>query len=390
MSLHILGTHGIPNRHGGFERFAEELSVRLAEKGLDVSVYNPSNHPFREKTFQGVSIVRKWFPRFLGPAAPLAYDLLCLSHALRSGAEVILQCGYTSSVWLTLFPSRKGKKIITHMDGMEWQRAKWGRLTRRFIRWTEMMAVKYSVTVIADHREIMKYCQEKYGVEAEYVSYGVQIFREARVRSQESGSVDAGAGSGIEGLMDGEYFLIIARLEPENNLEMMVEGFLGYKWDGKLLIVGDKGTRYGKRLVKKNASSEKVIFTGAVYDRESTNRLRVHCRYYLHGHSAGGTNPSLLEAMAAGCAVLAHDNPFNRGVLGGFGKYFRDAEELSGLLSGPVDKTRQQEQVEWVRKEYDWEIVVERMAEIMKTTSPTTPTHPKTQYPNPHEPACPP
>jgi glycosyltransferase involved in cell wall biosynthesis len=373
MKISILGTYGIPNHYGGFEKFAEELSVRLVQNGHRVTVYNPSTHPYINKEFRNVTIVTKWLPRILGSAAPLVFDLFCLHHAMKGNAEVIFQCGYTSSVWLPLFRNRKKKRILTHMDGMEWQRGKWGRLAKRLIRWTEKLAVKYSDVIIADHPEIEKYFNQQYGVKCARVGYGVETVAGygLRVTGLIGGEKASGVrfqASGFGMLNEKEYFLIIARLEPENNVAMLLEGYLESGVKEPIVVVGDDGTSYGRRLKRKFSGRQGIHFTGAIYDKSLLDSLRVYCRAYFHGHSVGGTNPSLLEAMAAGCNIMAHDNPYNHGVLGGHGRYFSSAREVGEFMKDPGMMDNRQEMIQFTLREYSWTRVVEEMEVVMRKT----------------------
>lgn len=360
-SIHMVGTYGIPNRYGGFERFAEEISAGLARRGYTVTVYNPSVHPYRNPVLGEVRVVRKTFLRFLGPVAPLVFDLFCLRHALRSKAHVILQCGYTSSVWLPVLSRRKRAFIITHMDGMEWKRGKWGWMAGRFIRWCEKLAVKYSDRLLTDHPEVQKYYSGKYGIKTFHVGYGVDE-KEYGNGKDLSGLSFPGADLKLEG-----YCLSIARLEPENQGEMIIRGFLQAGIPDTLVIVGDTGTRYGRRLTRRFGHHKNICFAGALYDTEKLRHLRQHCRVYLHGHSVGGTNPSILEAMADGCLILAHDNPFNREVLRHFGKYFRTAGELAALLREPALHTHRKAQIEYTQENYRWGKAVDALENVMGT-----------------------
>jgi len=360
-SIHIVGTYGIPNRYGGFERFAGEISTKLAKRGYAVTVYNPSSHPYRNPVLGEVRVIRKPFPRFLGPAAPLFFDLFCLRQALRSKAHVILQCGYTSSVWLPFLPRRKRALIITHMDGMEWKRGKWGWMAGQFIRWCEKLAVKYSDRLLTDHREVQKYYSGKYRINTFHVGYGVDE-KEYGKGENVSWLSFAGADLKPEG-----YCLSIARLEPENQGEMIIRGFLQANIPATLVMVGDTGTRYGKKLMRRFGHHQNICFAGALYDTEKLRHLRQYCRVYLHGHSVGGTNPSLLEAMADGCLIMAHDNPFNREVLMHFGKYFRTSGELAALLREPAGPAGRKPQIEYTRENYRWEKTVDELENVMGT-----------------------
>jgi len=321
----ILGTRGIPNHYGGFEQLAEYLAPGLAEAGHDVTVYNSHNHPYREKTWKGVHIRHCYDPEYrLGSAGQFIYDLNCLLDARRQKYDVILQLGYTSSsIWGVLFPRKS--KIIYNLDGLEWQRTKYSPTIRKFLLYAEKLAVKYSDYYISDSPVIQTYFRDKYGIESEYIAYGAALF----------GQADPQVLHGY-GVTPGEYFLLMARMEPENNIEMILNGYVQSDTRRPILVVGDTINTYGKYLRTKFGVDKRVIFTGGIYDQWKVHCLKAYCRLYFHGHSTGGTNPSLLEAMASEALIAAHDNAFNRQVLEGDALYFSGPEHVTGLVDSLV------------------------------------------------------
>ncbi len=179
MRIIITGIRGIPNRYGGFEQFVEKLSVRLFDTGNEIWVYNPHYHTYKDNDFGGVLIHRKsTFNSFLGPASNYLYDLVCINAAIKQKTDLILECGYASASPWYPFLHRKGTKLVTHMDGMEWQRAKWGGLTKKVIRRAESTAVKYSDAIVCDHPVIANYYYDTYAVRPEMIPYGADIREE--------------------------------------------------------------------------------------------------------------------------------------------------------------------------------------------------------------------
>lgn len=317
----ILGTRGIPNHYGGFEQLAEYLAPGLVKAGHDVTVYNSHNHPYTEKTWRGVRIRHCYDPEYLlGSAGQFLYDLNCLIDARKRKYDVILQLGYTSSsIWGMLFP--RNSMIVYNLDGLEWQRTKYSPLARRFLLYAEKLAVKYSDHYIADSPVIQTYFQDKYGIQPEYIAYGAELF------SQADPSVLA-----TYGVTPGNYFLLMARMEPENNIETILDGYTKSRAEMPILVVGDTITKLSRHLQDKFRMDKRVIFTGGIYDHWRTHCLRSFCRLYFHGHSTGGTNPSLLEAMASETLIAAHDNPFSRQVLDAHALYFSGADEIAHLV----------------------------------------------------------
>jgi glycosyltransferase involved in cell wall biosynthesis len=324
MTIAILGTRGIPNNYGGFEQFAEFLSTRLVKKGYDVTVYNPNFHPFDGSEFRGVRIKKVNSPDWLlgSGAANYVYDYRCLKDALAQEFDIIYEAGYAScAISLSLLRSKKKKSIVvTNMDGMEWQRDKWSGLIKFFIRLAESRAVRESDYLIADNIGIKNYFEETYKVTPELLFYGAEEVTVTQTHL------------GLYRLIPFSYYLIIARLEPENNIELMVEGVLKAE-SGELYVVGGTSTKYGQLLKMKYSENKRIHFLGAIYDKEVVDCLRFYSKFYLHGHSVGGTNPSLLEAMAASSFIIAHDNAYNRSILGEDAYYFSTSEHIQLLLT---------------------------------------------------------
>lgn len=379
MKIAITGTRGIPNRYGGFEQFAEQLSVRLAMRGHDVWVYNPSFHPFTENEFKKVKIVRKLSPeKFIGPAANYIYDLICLRDAIRRNADVILECGYaTAAPALRLLNLRKSKLLI-NPDGMEWQRSKYSPLIRNLIHRSENTIVKMGFKLVCDNPELVSYYSEKYHIKPYFIPYGAEIFIGPDERVLEDYNVKPF-----------EYFLVIARFEPENNLRKIIMGFLksrsGRQFksslkssadlitspeinkpsDKKLLIVGSHSTRLGRKLFKEFAWASDILFTNDIFEQKILDNLRHFSRAYFHGHSAGGTNPSLLEAMAAGSFIIAHDNRFNRNILKDNALYFNNENDITVILLSENEWISKKQSfvkanLNLIEKEYRWEDVTDR------------------------------
>ena len=362
MKIAFISTRGIPNHYGGFEQFAESVSVRLAQRGHDVTVYSPHYHPFQEKVYQGVKLKHVYSPEgWMGSSVgSFFYDYQCLKDALkREDFDIIYDAGYTSIVPAYMrFDVRKMTRpvIMTNMDGLEYKRAKYNWWVQRFLLWEERMAVKYSHYLIADNMGIRDYFLEKYGKESRYVAYGADI--------PESYHEDCLQEYGLT--KDG-YLLIIARMEPEYNIEMAIKGYRASGQYGKrpLVIVGRLTTTFGKRLAARYGDDEHVRFVNGIYDTDKLNAIRHFAFAYFHGHSVGGTNPSLLEAMATECFILSHDNVFNRVILGNHTVYFQTEEEVKTILNGldetvglyKEDYTR--ENLEKVRKQYSWDKVVD-------------------------------
>ncbi len=367
MKIAITGTRGIPNRYGGFEQFAEQLSIRLAQRGHDVWVYNPSYHSIVGNEFKKVKIIPKFNPeKFIGPAANYIYDFICLRDAIKRNAEIVLECGYTTASPALRFLNFRETKLLVNPDGMEWQRSKYNSLVRMMIRKAENAVVKMGLKLVCDNPELVNYFKEKYNVESFYIPYGADIFKDPDHQVLKGYSVKPY-----------KYFLVVARFEPENNLLSIIKGFLNSRPGGvspsdrKLLIVGDPLNNFGKKLLKEFAGSSEILFTKDIFDQNILDNLRYYSKAYFHGHSAGGTNPSLLEAMAAGSFIIAHDNKFNRNILNNNALYFNNESDITRILLSETNWINKKESFieenrKIIEKNYRWEDVVDNYENLFK------------------------
>jgi hypothetical protein len=320
MKIAILGTRGIPNNHGGFEQFAEYLSVYLSQQGHEVYVYNSHNHRYQEKSYKGVKIIHIFDPEYkMGTAGQFVYDLKCILDSRKRKFDAILQLGYTSSsIWHWLMP--KSSVIITNMDGMEWKRSKYSSTVKQFLKYAEKLAVNHSDFLIADSIGIQEYISKTYDKDSEFIAYGATVFNDANDSILSHYKVEKN-----------QFSIIIARMEPENNIETIVKGFYDSKTTQELIIFGALND-YGKKLQATYSSDKRIRFLGANYNQNDLNNLRYYSRYYFHGHSVGGTNPSLLEAMASNTLIIANNNVFNKSILGLDAAYFDTSEDIKNIL----------------------------------------------------------
>lgn len=323
MKIAILGTRGVPNYYGGFEQFAEFFSVYLANKGHEVYCYNSHNHPFQEKNFNGVHIIHQHDPEYkYGTFGQFVYDYNCIIDARKRDFDIILQLGYTSnSIWFFLMP-KKAINII-NMDGLEWKRSKYSWPVQQFLKVAEWLAAKSGDYLVADSLGIQSFLKKKYKKESTYIAYGAHLF--------DSPNDDVLKQYQVE---PGNYNMIMARFEPENNLDMVLEGVaLNNEDQTPILVIGKHETKYGAYLKDKFKNNSNIRFIGGVYNLEHLNNLRYYSNLYFHGHSVGGTNPSLLEAMASQAFIIAHNNDFNKGVLKENAYYFSNPSEVKKILN---------------------------------------------------------
>ena len=362
MKIAFISTRGIPNNYGGFEQFAEYISVGLAKRGHEIVVYSPHFHPYQEKEYKGVRIKHiyspeTWMGSYIGS---FFYDFASLRDALKNeNFDIIYEAGYTSIVPAYIWFNVKKIKypiFTTNMDGLEYKRTKFNKWVQKFVFWEERTTVKHSHYLISDNMGIHDYYKEKYGKESKFLAYGADIHD----NYQESFLSDLN-------LKANQYYLLIARLEPENNIEMAIQGYLASTENGKrpLIIVGKTNTPHGKELVDKYGHETSVKFVGGIYDFDKLNSIRHFSFAYFHGHSVGGTNPSLLEAMASDCFILANNNIFNKAVLNDSAIYYSNATEVSNILNSIenlAEKYKEKfiaQNLEVIRQEYSWEKLVD-------------------------------
>ena len=359
----ILGARGIPASYGGFETFAEQLATRLVARGHAVTVYAETSEPAPDSDYQGVRVRYRRRPRW-GAASVLAYDCACLWDA-RKGYDLVYMLGY-GAAWACWWPRVFGVPVWINVDGLEWARSKWGRGARLYLRAMEWMATRAATRLIADADAIAQRFRKTYprGAPSSFIAYGAELVQD--------GDVDASVPAAW-GLQPHQYMLVVARPEPENHVLEIIQGYALHGGPWPLVVVGDVsgGSAYQQRL--KQLASDRVRFLGGIYDARQLASLRVHAACYLHGHSVGGTNPSLLEALACGNWVIAHDNPFNREVARDAADYFQTPEQLALCMDRVVRVTSHDRLARSVRGRaivdsfYSWEAVAEAYEELIRS-----------------------
>ncbi|MBL7924977.1 MAG: DUF1972 domain-containing protein [Bacteroidia bacterium] len=349
MRIAITGSRGIPNNYGGFEQCAENLAVLLAKAGHSVTVYNPGYHDYSGNDFNGVRIVKQWNPeKSMGTAGNFIYDYLCMRHALREKCDILLVLGYTTASVFFPFLKKRNSILVTNMDGLEWKRDKWNALVKKLAKWFESLGARYGGHLVSDNGEIRNYLLREYGKDSTFIAYGAEIFETPDPQVLQEYGVEAG-----------RYDLLIARLEKENNIETILDGIVLSGAQTPFLVIGKHQTSYGEYLKARYRMHPSIRFMGGIYYLNHLNNLRTFGRYYFHGHSVGGTNPSLLEAMASGAYILSHNNLFNRDVLGEQAFYFSTPKEVAALLADTalLESKRRlfvEAQREKIRQFYNW------------------------------------
>lgn len=358
--LAILGTRGVPARHGGFETFAERLALYLVSEGWDVTVYcqvGPKEDTPAEDRWRGVRRVNVG-ARGDGALGTVEFDLKATWHAARE-PSVKLVLGYNTAIFNVLLRLR-GRRIVMNMDGIEWKRSKWSAPARLWLRVNEYLGLLTSQRLIADHPEIERHLRA--------------IRPHAQVTMIPYGADKAPADLPevyLPGLDGDRFFVVVARIEPENSILEIVRAFVGSELDAQLVVLGrlEPETNEYHAEIQRIADA-RCLFPGAIYDPAVVTALRQRAVAYVHGHTVGGTNPSLVEALGAGAAVLAHDNPFNRWVAGEGARYFSDVatcrKEMQELLeSAPRQVALRQASAARHDERFTWPAVLEAYRDLL-------------------------
>ncbi|MFM2207449.1 MAG: hypothetical protein RL213_1424 [Bacteroidota bacterium] len=343
MRIAIIGSRGIPARYGGFETLAERLSGYLSGCGHKVTVYGEQD-PFDR------DLLRSRKTLFSKRRFPVLFYLESVLRTLR-GYDTVLILGVGAGLFVLLY-KLTGTRFITHVDGMEQSRDKFSATQRLFVRCSQRATSFFAHDLVADAETVAAWWAQHYGLSRSrihVIRYGTDI------RTDENIPVP-------EGLVRHGYYLVIARIVPENNIRMIIEGFLLSGSRRKPVIIGNwNDSQYGLEL--KRLFGGQVTMMDPVYDRDTVAAYRAWCYAYLHGHSVGGTNPTLVEALGSGSVTLCHDNPYNRETTDGTGRFFRDAVSLAERIreiESLSDRSLEAERtisLTVARNRYDWKDV---------------------------------
>jgi glycosyltransferase involved in cell wall biosynthesis len=326
MKIAMVGTRGVPARYGGFETAIAEVGQRLVERGHQVTVYcrTPADESSPPTEHLGMRLVHLPALR-TKTLETITHSAVSAMHAAvqRRTHDAVFVFNAANSPFIPCFRARR-MPVAVHVDGLEWRRAKWGGGGRRYYRAAETLAVRWADALIADAEGIAAYYHDEFGASTERIAYGAQILR------------DLGHAKLVElDLVPGGYHLVVARFEPENHVDLIVRGYRISNADKPVVVVGASpyADEYTRSIRDVADSDARIRLIGSVWDQDLLNQLYSNCASYLHGHSIGGTNPSLLRGMGAGAPVVALDVRFNREVLGPAGMFFADEQSLADALA---------------------------------------------------------
>lgn len=319
----IVGTQGVPASYGGFETLVENIIGDNCPPDIQYTVFCSSKDiPNGKKRYKGCRL--KYIPLHANGIQSIPYDIWSLCKVIQ-GYDTILVLGTSGCSCLPIFRLLCRTRLIVNIDGLEHRRAKWGRMARWILRFSEAMAVRFADVVIADNKGIQDYVYETYHKKAALIAYGGNhVYRKIPTEIQIQVLMSYG-------LTSGEYAITVCRIEPENNCHMILEAFTHS--EKKLIFIGNwKHSPYGLSLKNKYCGYPNIVLLDAIYDLDILYSLRANAGIYIHGHSAGGTNPSLVEAMFFGCPIVAYDVVYNRETTQNKAYYFSNTEMLISII----------------------------------------------------------
>lgn len=365
-SIGILGTRGLPAHYGGFETAAETIAVGLRKAGFRVvAACEDNGNGERPAKYEGIELV--YFPvkDSLRPLSEILYDIRSLIE-VGSRVDAIYMLGYGAGFFFWIARILR-KPLVVNSDGMEWKRPKFGRISRILLRLSERFGLTAANVIVADSKCVARYVEQTYGRTPIFLPYGTASVPPP---SWNPDSIKKWRPDIVHLLRPDDYYLVLARMEPDNNIDKIIQGFTQTTTSRKLLLVGPCVSRdYLSRLKDLAQKDDRIILAGAVYDPGIKKMLRWHCAGYIHGHMVGGTNPSLLEALNAGNVVIGTDIEFNREVIGNSRElpafYFRPEPDMIAKAIESADQDvlalRERARV-WgparIREAYNWTDII--------------------------------
>jgi glycosyltransferase involved in cell wall biosynthesis len=363
INISIIGTRGYPYVYSGYETFVKQLSERLVLKDCNVTVYcHKGLFDNRPNEIKGIKLV--YIPTIETKilSQPI-HSFFSIIHACFSNTDVVLVVNSANGPFGLLTKLFKVPTAI-NVDGLEWLRPKWKGLGSIYFKWASKMATLFYDQVINDSEEMRKVYLNLFKRDSKVIAYG------ANPRKTKNPELIT-----TWGVKQREYYLVVGRLIPDNNADLIIRGFLKSNSSKKLVIVGDVPYKDSYASDLKKINEKRLIFTGYVKDQNILAELYHNCYVYIHGHEFGGTNPTMIKAMAYGCAILALDTVFNQEMLqkGKFGLFFKKGQTpLTNQIDYceneklQIDKLRK-ESINGITNKYNWDYVTSQYLEVFKS-----------------------
>jgi glycosyltransferase involved in cell wall biosynthesis len=316
----IIGIVGLPAKYGGFETLVEQLTKNIGTQ-LQITVFC-SSKSYKNKLDEYNGAKLKYVNLKANGFQSILYDIVSIIKSLKDH-DVLLILGVSGCIVLPFVKLFSSKKIVVNIDGIEWKREKWGKITKKFLRISEKLAVKYSHEVIADNKIIKDYVEKEYGISSHLITYGADHVEKELIDDEIIK---------LYPFLSCDYAFKVCRIEPENNIHLILQAFS--KLPEKIIvIIGNwNNSSYGKELILQYSQFKNIFLLNPIYDQKVLNQIRSNCFIYIHGHSAGGTNPSLVEAMHLNLPIIAFSADYNKETTRQMAYYFSNENELRELL----------------------------------------------------------
>jgi len=346
MKLSIVGTVGVPACYGGFESLVENL-LDENEEAKSITVYCSSKcYSKKISTYKNAKL--HYIPLNANGVQSIPYDIWSLCHAVYKGSDNILLLGVSGAIFLPVIRLFSKAKVITNIDGLEWKRTKWNNLIKRFLKYSEKLAVKHSDVVVTDNEAIADYVKAEYKVESEIIAYGGDHAVITTLNISDDG-----------------YALALCRIEPENNVELILAAF--GQTNKKLKFIGNwNKSHFGQRMKAKYQQFDNIEIVDPIYDISKLFEIRQKCSFYVHGHSAGGTNPSLVEMMHFNKNIMAFNCNYNRASTENEASFFNNTKELVLQINDSVLINNAYAMKEIAQRRYTWKIVKQQYFNLFK------------------------
>jgi len=352
----IIGTNGLPGKYGGWDQLVDKLTKNLKDEFsfFVYTSYTTDNPKLKEYNGARLKIV----PLKANGIQSIPYDIVSMLHAVFT-CDVLFICGTSGCIFLP-FIRLFGKKIVLNPDGQEWKRKKWSKPVQWFLKLSESAGIRYSTGVVSDNVKIQEYILENYNKESSLIEYGGDQVINVPLSETTAKKYN---------IVKDKYAFKVCRIEPENNIHLILEAFIKNKNIDLILIGNWNFSEYGQNLRKQYTQSSNLKLLDPIYDQITLDELRSNCGLYIHGHSVGGTNPSLVEAMNLGLCVVSFDVDYNRETTENKAIYFNNTSELikilvkfeNNLINVDLNK---KDMKEIATRRYRWSIITEKYAEV--------------------------
>lgn len=358
MKVSIIGTVGLPAKYGGFETLVNYLTQNLADK-FNITVYCSGKAYLNQiKTYNGANL--KYINLSANGFQSIFYDIISIFKSLKN-SDVLLILGVSGCIVLPFINLISKKKIIVNIDGLEWKRAKWGKFAKSFLKFSESIAVKNADFIVTDNKVIQDYVNSEYGYKQSHlIAYGADHVKKEVLHKELIKKYP---------FLESNYAFKVCRIEPENNIHMILKAFSKLPEKTIICIGNWSSSDYGKKLKSEYEKFNNIKLLNPIYDQKILNQFRSNASIYVHGHSAGGTNPSLVEAMQLGLPIYAYGVNYNIETTSNKADYFNSSQDLIQLLKNQCKKTLEinGESMRLVsEKRYKWQLISDKYQYLFK------------------------